>query len=122
MTETEERAAVVFDPAAVADLTGDAGDATFAVVLVSRYRGLLDQRVRRILTTLAGDDPDETMDAALSLASSSATVGTHELAELGRRIVGRLRRGDHPGAVAAAGLLPDAAVRADRALAAYLAA
>lgn len=122
MTETEERAAVVFDPAAVTDLTGGAGDAAFAVVLVSRYRGLLDHRVRRVLATLDGDDPDETMDAVLSLASASATVGTHELAELGREIVGRLRHGDHRGAVATAGLLAGAADRADRAIAAYLAA
>jgi hypothetical protein len=111
---------VAFDPDAVSSLTGHADDRELALVFVTRYRRMLPERVRRILAALEGDDPDEAMDAVLSLKVSSCTLGAGELFELGGRIEGHLGRRDVTGAVAAAGELGAAAGRADRALAAYL--
>ena len=110
----------VFDAAAVADLTGDPGDAAFATAFVARFRDLLPERVRRIVAALAGDDPDETLDAVLSLKVSAATVGAGELRDLAARIEEHLRAGEPGPARAESEHLAETAARADRAFAAYL--
>lgn len=112
--------AATFDADAVRSLTGHPDDAAFAVVFVSRYRGMLPERVRRIASAVRGDDLETALDAVLSLKVASATVGTRELCELGGRIESLLRSGDWGAAIAEAGRLPDAARRADRALGAFL--
>ena len=109
----------VFDAAAVADLTGDPRDAAFAVELVSCYRRLLPERLRRIAAALDGDDPAETLDAVLSLKSASAMVGACELGEVAARVEADVRA-DAVAAEAAERLLADAAARVDDELAAYL--
>lgn len=120
MTETP----TVFDAAAVASLTGHPDDAAFAVVFVTRYRRLLAERVRRIAVAVGADDlldePGDALDAVLSLKVSSSTVGTHELAELARRIETHVRAGDRPAALAVADLLHAAAERAHHALGSFL--
>ena len=50
MTEKHEPGTVVFDPSAVAALTGDVGDDAFAPVF-GQFRALLPERVRRIAIT-----------------------------------------------------------------------
>lgn len=124
MSDDVERgaAAVVFDPRAVASLTGDAADPDFAVVFVSAYRRLLPARIERILATLRTGDLDDVLDAVLSLKVSSCTLGAGELQQLGADLEGRVRLGDLPGALAAAQALPAAAERADAALGSFLAA
>lgn len=111
-----------FDADAVSSLTGDPGDRAFAVVFVTRFRGLLPERVRRIGAALATDDVDEAMDAVLSLKASSATVGALELADLASDLQQHLRRGDVAQAMLVESLLADAVERADRALGRYLSA
>ncbi|MGB0100562.1 MAG: Hpt domain-containing protein [Nocardioides sp.] len=110
----------VFDAEAVTSLTGHPDDAAFAAVFVGSYRRMLPERVGRIEASLRGDDLDEARDAALSLKAASATVGTGELAGLAERIGEHLRQGDLAAARDDADLLPDAARRADHALAAFL--
>lgn len=112
----------VFDATVVADLTGDPRDAAFGPQLVSRFRRLMPERVRRICAALAGDDVEEQLDAVLSLKVSSSTVGAGELCELASRIEQHLRRGELALALDVSAQLSDAADRADRAFAAYLAA
>lgn len=113
--------ATVFDATAVADLTGDPRDAAFACVFVTRFRGLLPERVRRIDAALSGGDRDEQLDAVLSLKVASATVGAGELCGLAAQIEQHVRRDELVLAAAVSALLPDAAARADDAFAAYLA-
>ena len=112
---------VVFDPAAVSSLTGHPDDGAFAVVLVTRFRGLLPERVRRIAAALAADEADDAMDAVLSLKVASSTVGAHELAGIAARLERLLRRGDLGQAVLVETTLAGAVQRADHALGAYLA-
>lgn len=114
-------APVVFDPTAVHSLTGHADDLAFAAVFVTRYRGLLPERVRRIATALTAAEVDDVMDAVLSLKVSSATVGTLELAGLAAAIERMVRAGDLVAARVAVRTLARAAERADRALGAFLA-
>jgi HPt (histidine-containing phosphotransfer) domain-containing protein len=120
MTETVDPPAV-FDAEAASSLTGHPDDRAFGVVFVTRYRGLLPERVRRIATALASDELDEAMDAVLSLKVSSCTAGTQELAEIAARIERLLRRGDFAQAVVMETALAEAAARAEHALAAFLA-
>lgn len=125
----------VFDAEAVRSLIGHPGDAAFAVVFVTRYRGLLSERVRRIAAGLAAaetggaandgtDGADDTMDAAidavLSLKVASTIVGAHELADIAARLERLLRCGDLARAAAAEAALAGAAERADHALGGFL--
>jgi hypothetical protein len=112
---------VVFDPDSISSLTGHADDREFAFVFVTRYRRLLPERLRRIISTLEGDGA-EAMEAVLSLKVASRTLGAGELAAIGARIERCLRRYDVAGAVEASLELAPAASRAERALTAYLAA
>ena len=111
----------VFDPAALVSLTGHANDDDLARVLADHYLRLLPERVRRVVAALHVEEPDEAMDAVLSLKGSSATLGAHELGALGAVIERHLRRGDLPGAQAAAEDLMPASQRLERVLVAYLA-
>jgi HPt (histidine-containing phosphotransfer) domain-containing protein len=113
---------VVFDPTAVASLTGHPDDPTFARVFVARYRTLLPTRLGRIARSLREHDLDEALDATLSLKVSSSTLGAGELEGLGARLEGHLRRLDLAAAGHVARQLPAAAARVDVQLAAYLAA
>lgn len=110
---------VSFDPDAVRSLTDDA-DQAFGRTFVACYLRMLPERVRRVALTLHGDDHDDTRDAVLSLTVSAATVGAHELAELGREIDRHLRVGDRVAAIAAAVRLPQVADRVAEALADWL--
>ena len=111
---------MIFDPAAVSSLTGHPDDRAFAVVFVTRYRGLLAERIRRIAAALAAAEVDDAMDAVLSLKVSSATVGALELAELAHGLERLVRDGDLVGASSLEPVLAGAVERADRALGAYL--
>jgi hypothetical protein len=113
---------VVFDASAVASLTGHPDDAAFARVFIARYRHLLPARLRRIAESLRDKDVDAALDATLSLKVASGTLGACELEGLGADLEGHLRRLDLPAAVDVARQLPAAAARADKQLAAYLAA
>jgi len=110
----------VFDPQALAKLAHDMKDRAFARSFAEKYRGLLDHRVSRITTALDAPDFIDAMDAALSLKVSSTTVGTCELAEIAQQIELDVRRQDAPAARMRASTLPEAARRADAALAQYL--
>ncbi|WP_296605123.1 Hpt domain-containing protein [Nocardioides sp.] len=121
MSDLIDTPPAVFDPGALVSLTGHADDEEFALVLAGRYLRLLPERVRRVHAALHADDPDEAMDAVLSLKVSSNTVGAHEIATIGAAIERHLRRVDLPGAHRAAGDLPPAAERLAREISAYLA-
>lgn len=107
----------VFDPAALAGLTGHPGDDELARVLVEHYLRLLPQRLRRVSAALEAEDPDAAMDAVLSLKVSSWTLGAHELGTLAAEVERRLRLPDLAGAYAAAAALAPAASRVERVLA-----
>ena len=110
----------VFDPAALADLTGHARDEEFARVLVDHYL-----RLRRVDAALADQDPDAAlaaaMDAVLSLKVASRTLGARELGTLAAEVERHLRLRDLPAAYAAAAALAPAASRLERVLADHLA-
>ncbi|MCB0894043.1 MAG: hypothetical protein H6529_15950 [Nocardioides sp.] len=112
----------MFDPSAVAALTGDVGDDAFAPVFVGKFRALLPERVRRIAITLGSDDVDDALDAVLSLKVSACAVGAGELCRIGRTLEAHLRHLDLAQARLVAVDLTAAADRADAALGAYLAA
>jgi HPt (histidine-containing phosphotransfer) domain-containing protein len=112
----------VFDPAAVSSLTGHPDDGAFAFVLLTRYRRLMPERVRRIAAALAAGEADDAMDAVLSLKVASSTVGAHELAGIAARLERLLRRGDAAQAVLVETTLTGAVERADHALGAFLGA
>lgn len=109
-----------FDAGVLARLGCDVGDEAFASLFAQRYRQMLAGRVDRINLALRSEDVDDALDATLSLKVSSTTVGTHELARLAQVIEGSVRRLDVLEARTVATRLPDAATRADEALAAYL--
>ncbi len=110
----------VFDPSTLHRLVDDTEGRVFALELVSTYRRILDQRVTRLLAAVLASDPDEAMDAALSLKVSSTMTGAAELAELASFIEADLRSGDLPSARAQALLLTAAAARADAAIRRYV--
>ena len=122
MSELRSDDPVVFDAAVVSSLTGDDEDAEFARVFVGRFQRMLPERLRRIDVALAEQDITDAMDAVLSLKSASGTVGAGELFVIGSVVEAHLRRRDFDAATRAAGDLPAAAVRADRAITAYLGA
>ncbi|HEU5036581.1 MAG TPA: Hpt domain-containing protein [Nocardioides sp.] len=111
---------VVFDATAVSSLTGHPDDRAFALVLVTRYRALLPERVRRIAVALAERETDDALDAVLSLKVASATVGARELAQIAERIERVLRLGDVNQAVLRGPELAAAVRRAHHALDAFL--
>ena len=110
----------VFDADAVSSLTGHPDDRAFAVVFVTRYRGLLPKRVRRIAGALAAGEVDDALDAVLSLKVASITVGAHELADLATHLERSLRTGDHLRVIDVEVALAAAVDRADHALGAFL--
>lgn len=111
----------VLDDQVITGLVRDLADRAFAVSFVDCYRRMLDSRVGRIAAALESADLDSAMDAVLSLKTSSATVGARELARLARLLEHDVRRADLGGAQSTVALLPDAARRADLALASYVA-
>ncbi|CAB4709299.1 MAG: hypothetical protein F2667_07170 [Actinobacteria bacterium] len=112
----------VFDEEALIKLGRDLTNMRFALQFAQRYRTMLAQRVDRILLALQEDDAVEAMDATLSLKVASTTVGTVELADLALLIEVDVRSRELARARELAARLPDAAARADRALADYLVA
>jgi HPt (histidine-containing phosphotransfer) domain-containing protein len=113
---------LVFDAAVVSDLTGNADDAEFAKVFVSRFRKMLPERVSRISVALDDEELAEAMDAVLSLKGSAGTVGAGELFVLGGLVEGHLKRRDFASAAKVAEDLPGAADRVHNALTVYLGA
>ncbi|GAA1148122.1 Hpt domain-containing protein [Nocardioides aquiterrae] len=115
----------VFERTAVSNLTGHPDDGAFAFVLLTRYRRLLPERLRRIAAALPGAAEEEArnaaMDAVLSLKVASSTVGAHELAGIAARVERLLRLGDVTQAVLVETTLAAAAARADHAIDAFLA-
>ena len=109
-----------FDPRDLDRLASDVSHWPFMVSFAEKYRRLLPRRVARILAATEEGDVDAAMDATLSLRVASSIVGALELVEMAQYVEGRLRGGDLVGAYARARLLPDAAQRADLALASYL--
>lgn len=123
MNETEfSPATPAFDVAALLRLGDDVDDPAFTLVFAARYRQMLSGRVDRIRDALLAEDVETALDATLSLKVSSSTVGTYELADLALVIEDNVRRLDVVGARSVAAQLPNAAARADMALADYLSA
>ena len=112
---------VTFDDDALRRISFEVDDNAFVWMFASRYRQMLIGRVSRITTALQQHDEDAALDAVLSLKVASATVGTAELVELACSLESKVRTHDLAGARLQAGRLWPAALRADRALAAYLA-
>lgn len=112
---------VTFDDGALRRISFEVDDHAFVWMFASRYRQMLIGRVSRITTALQQHNEEAALDAVLSLKVASATVGTAELVDLARTLEGQVRAHDLAGARLLAGRLWPAALRADRALAAYLA-
>jgi len=110
-----------FDETALRRLSFEVDDRAFTWLFACRYRQMLLGRVARITTSLQRLDIEAALDAALSLKVASATVGTCELAELAHLVESDVRHHDVTAARTSASRLWPAAVRADQALAAYLA-
>ena len=111
----------VFDPSTLLQLVDDAKARSFVLELAGTFRRMLEPRVDRVVDAVLTSDPDEAMDAVLSLKVSSTMVGARELAELASYLESDLRSGDLPAARSQALLLPAAAQRAAAAIDAYLA-
>ncbi|MEO9325333.1 Hpt domain-containing protein [Nocardioides sp. C4-1] len=110
----------VFDPSTLHQLVDDVHDRPFVLELVATFRRMLAQRVDRVVAAVNGADPDEAMDAVLSLKVSSTMTGASELAEAATCIEASLRTYDLPRARSSALLLPAAAERAGAAIDSYL--
>ncbi|MFC4786446.1 hypothetical protein ACT8ZV_18360 [Nocardioides sp. MAHUQ-72] len=110
-----------FDETALRRISLEVDDRAFAWMFASRYRQMLIGRVARITTALQQVDVEAALDAVLSLKVASVTVGTCELADLAHQVEDDVRRQDVTAARLSASRLWPAAVRADRALGAYLA-
>ncbi|MGA8256351.1 MAG: hypothetical protein WB767_07220 [Nocardioides sp.] len=82
--------------------------------IARRYVSMLPGRVSRVCDALEEQDAVVAMDAALSLRTSSTTVGAQELAEFARAIEGDVRTGDLVAAQQTLGDLARAASRAER--------
>lgn len=111
----------VFDPSTLHQLVDDASERSFVLELASTFRRMLQPRVDRVVAAVLASDPDESMDAVLSLKVSATMTGARELAELASYIEADLRSLDLPAARSQALMLPAAAHRAEAAIDAYLA-
>lgn len=110
----------VFDPSTLHLLVDDVRERPFVLELVSTFRRMLDARVDRVVSAVLAPDPDEAMDAVLSLKVSATMTGARELAELASHIEVVLRVPDLPAARSQALMLQAAAHRAAAAIDAYL--
>lgn len=110
-----------FDPDTLHQLVDDVQERPFVLQLASTFRRMLAPRVERIMTAVMGRDPDEAMDAVLSLKVAATMTGAGELAGLTASIEADLRHVALPSARARALLLPAAAHRAAHAIDLYLA-
>lgn len=111
----------VFDPSTLHQLVDDPAERAFALELAATYRRMLPGRVDRVMSAVLASDPDEAMDAVLSLRVSSTMTGACEVGEIASFIQSDLRGGDLPAARAQSFLLPAAAERLAVAIDAYLA-
>lgn len=111
----------VFDPTTLHQLVDDAHERPFVLELAGTFRKMLEHRVRRVVEAVLASDPDEAMDAILSLKVSATMTGMRELAELASFIEADLRLLDLPSARSQALMLPAAAHRAEAAIDDYLA-
>lgn len=111
----------VFDPSTLHQLVDDPADRAFALGLAATYRKMLPGRVERVMAAVLGPDPDEAMDAVLSLRVSSTMTGASEMSELASSVEADIRADDLPAARAQSFLLPAAAERLAEAIDAYLA-
>ena len=113
----------VFDPTTLHELVDGDDGRTFAFGLVATYRRMLDARVARVVAAIGASEPDpeETMDAVLSLKVSSTMTGAYELGRLAAQVEIDLRCGDLPAARARAHTFPVAAARTGEVIDAYLA-
>ena len=107
----------VLSPDAVRGLQEDVGDDA-ARGFVATFLAMLEARVDRVRAAVELDDAATAHVAALSLHSSSAMVGAHALAELGRALSAALRCGAVGPARA---LLPELMILAAATAAALLA-
>ncbi|WP_193609839.1 Hpt domain-containing protein [Nocardioides lijunqiniae] len=110
----------VLDTSSLERLARDVSSWPFVVTFAQKYQRLLPERVRRVIAAITDGDLDQALDAALSLRVSSSFVGASELVEIARRLETHLRTGDLAAARLPLGLIPEAAHRTERALAAYL--
>lgn len=110
----------VFDPSTLHQLVDDAHDRPFVLELAGTFRRMLGQRIDRVVAAVSGADPDEAMDAVLSLKVSATMTGAAELAEAATCIEASLRTYDLPRARSNALLLPAAGERAAHAIDEYL--
>ncbi|WP_134741505.1 Hpt domain-containing protein [Nocardioides sp. 503] len=108
------------DTASLERLARDVSSWPFVVTFAEKYQQLLPDRVRRVIAAITEGDLDQALDAALSLRVSSAFVGALELVDLAHRLETHLRLGDLAAARLPLGLVPEAAQRAEQALATYL--
>ncbi|MFB9313925.1 hypothetical protein [Nocardioides plantarum] len=113
----------VFDPSTLHQLVDDPRQRSFVLELAGTFRRMLQARVERVVTAVLAfeADPDESMDAVLSLKVSATMTGARELAELASYLEAALRTLDLPAARAQVRMLPPAADRAGVAIDAYLA-
>lgn len=100
-----------FDEQVLHRLAEQLSDERPAVAFATGYLEQLDHRVTRLRSALDQGDQEQSMDAALSLKVSSATVGARELESLAVAVEGLLRTGRTAAALRVGAALPAAAAR-----------
>ena len=101
-------AAPLVDPAALQDLGAQLDNPAVAKGFARDYTRMWDQRYRSLASALERGDLAGSMDAVLSLKTSSAMVGGLRLAQLAGELENALRAGDIGRALS---LLRDVAAR-----------
>ena len=108
LTEDLPPAAPLVDPAALQDLGAQLENPAVAKGFARDYTRMWDQRYRSLASALERGDLAGSMDAVLSLKTSSAMVGGLRLAQLAGELENALRAGDIGRALS---LLRDVAAR-----------
>ena len=103
-------AAPLVDPAALQDLGAQLDSPAVAKGFARDYTRMWDQRYRALASALERGDRAGSMDAVLSLKTSSAMVGGLRLAQLAGELEDSIRAGDMDHALS---LLRDVAERGD---------
>ena len=103
-------AAPLVDPAALQDLGAQLDSPSVAKGFARDYTRMWDQRYRSLASALKRGDHAGSMDAVLSLKTSSAMVGGLRLAQLAGELEDAIRAGDMDHALS---LLGDVAERGD---------
>lgn len=84
----------LLDPAVLVEMGQTLGRPDLATNFARDYVALWDQRERRLTASIAGEDHDAALDAAISLKVTSAMIGALRLAHLAQALESAVRADD----------------------------